>query len=237
MLSLSRKLRRALRTLNDLARQGVMSETPPDGRQPVQVTPIRLRARSAGDFVPRADRFDPVRFRLLQVLAEKALHQRPAVAPMLEQRALQLLSDYLNAYLPARGHAASLVARASAETPEAATEVTRMFKSGDFEAVRQRYLGALDKGLQAGGYGPSDRPENRCNDIKVDADSEGDYADSGLPCFSYLRQGRPVIIRSFRQAPTEALEQGGGGPLGLAQPQILVENGLGLPHGDKGATS
>jgi len=44
--------------------------------------------------------------------------------------------------------------------------------------------------------------------FKVDADSEGDYADSGLPCFSYMRQGRSVTIRSFRQAPAEALEQG-----------------------------
>ena len=44
--------------------------------------------------------------------------------------------------------------------------------------------------------------------LKVDADSEGDYAALGLPCFSYLRQGRPVEIRSFRRAPAEALEQG-----------------------------
>ena len=37
--------------------------------------------------------------------------------------------------------------------------------------------------------------------LKVDADSEGDYAQAGLPCFRYLRRGRPVSIRSFRQAP------------------------------------
>ena len=43
--------------------------------------------------------------------------------------------------------------------------------------------------------------------LKVDADSEGDYAQAGLPCFRYLRRGRPVSIRSFRQAPAEALEQ------------------------------
>ncbi len=44
--------------------------------------------------------------------------------------------------------------------------------------------------------------------FKVDADSEGDYQELGLACFSYLRQGRPVKIRSFRQAPAEALELG-----------------------------
>jgi DNA transformation protein len=44
--------------------------------------------------------------------------------------------------------------------------------------------------------------------LKVDADSERDYAEAGLPCFSYLRQGRPVKIHSFRQAPADALELG-----------------------------
>ena len=31
--------------------------------------------------------------------------------------------------------------------------------SADFEGVRQRYLAALDKGVQAGPFGPSDRPD------------------------------------------------------------------------------
>lgn len=44
--------------------------------------------------------------------------------------------------------------------------------------------------------------------FKVDADSEGDYQKLGMPCFSYLRQGQSVKIRSFRQAPAEALERG-----------------------------
>ena len=43
--------------------------------------------------------------------------------------------------------------------------------------------------------------------LKIDADSDGDYAALGLPCFSYPRQGRPVTMRSFRQAPAEALDQ------------------------------
>ena len=99
--------------------------------------PDLLRPTLAALIEARADRFDPVRIRFVQALAEKALHQRPSVASMVEKKAQQVLSNYLNAYLPAREHAASLVARVTAETPEAADEIGRLFESGDFKAVEQ----------------------------------------------------------------------------------------------------
>jgi hypothetical protein len=97
--------------------------------------PDQLRPTLAALIKAGADRFDPVRIRLIQALAEKALHQRPSVAPMLEAKALQLLSDYLNAYFRAREQAASLVTRVTAEVPEAADEIRSLFERGDFRAV------------------------------------------------------------------------------------------------------
>ena len=85
----------------------------------------------------RADRFDPIRIGCMKALADKALSQRPAVTRLLEHKARQLLSDCLDAYLPARQQAMSLVARVVAETPQAAAEVSRLFESGDFKAVHR----------------------------------------------------------------------------------------------------
>ena len=42
--------------------------------------------------------------------------------------------------------------------------------------------------------------------LKVDERTRPAYQGRGLPPFSYLRQGRRVEIRSYHQAPPEALE-------------------------------
>jgi hypothetical protein len=83
------------------------------------------------------DLFDPVRIRFIQALVEKALQLRPSVASIVEKKAMQAASDYLNDYRSARKHAASLVDRVTSETPAAADEINRLFESGDFKAVKK----------------------------------------------------------------------------------------------------
>lgn len=75
-----------------------------------------------------ADRIDPLRFRYIQALVKKTSQQRPSVAPILETKALQALSEYLDAYL---------AARVATETPETADEIRRLFAHGDFKAVER----------------------------------------------------------------------------------------------------
>jgi len=96
-----------------------------------------LRPALAALIERRGDLFDPVRIRFIQSLAEKALQLRPSVASIVEKKALQAVSDYLNDYRSARRHAASLVDRVASETPEAANEISRLFGSGDFKAVEK----------------------------------------------------------------------------------------------------
>jgi len=84
-----------------------------------------------------ADRFDPVRIRFIQALAENAFRQRPSVALLVEKKALQALSGYLDDYRSAREHAASLVDHVAPKTPEAADEIRRLFECSDFRAVER----------------------------------------------------------------------------------------------------
>jgi len=62
-----------------------------------------------------ADRFDPVRFRLIQALTRKAAEQRPAVARVVEKKALRALSDFLDAYLADRESVAAPAVRRRGE--------------------------------------------------------------------------------------------------------------------------
>ena len=61
----------------------------------------------------QADRFDPVRFYLIQALADKAMGQRPAVAGALAGKAQQALSGHLDAYGAARNRAGSALSVSS----------------------------------------------------------------------------------------------------------------------------
>jgi hypothetical protein len=99
--------------------------------------PDLLRPTLAALLEGYADLFDPVRFRFIEALAQKALKQRSPVAQVLEKKALQALLEYLDAYVPAREHTASLVARMASETPETADQIGRLFDAGNFKGVEQ----------------------------------------------------------------------------------------------------
>jgi hypothetical protein len=97
-----------------------------------------LRPALAALIEVRGDRFDPVRFRFIQALADRASQLRPAVASIIEDRALRALSDYREALRSTRQQAADLVGRAASDEPHAADEVCRLFDAGDFKAVVRR---------------------------------------------------------------------------------------------------
>jgi hypothetical protein len=84
-----------------------------------------------------AERFDPVRFRYIQSMARRALEQRPAVAEIIETKALKALRDYQADFAREREQAAIVVARAAEESADAAENIQRVFDSGDFKAVLQ----------------------------------------------------------------------------------------------------
>ncbi len=99
--------------------------------------PEVLRPALAALMEAQVHRFDPVRFRFMEALAQKALKQRTAVAGMLEEKALQALSDYLNDYLTARERAVSSVTRLTAENPEVAVEAGGLLDAGDFAGIER----------------------------------------------------------------------------------------------------
>lgn len=85
-------------------------------------SPELLRGTLAALRDAQADRFDPVRFRLIQALADKAIGQRPAVAGALAGKAQQALSGYLDAYGAARDRASAEINRLTASQPDAVPE-------------------------------------------------------------------------------------------------------------------
>lgn len=94
-----------------------------------------LRPMLAALIEIHGDRFDPVRFRFIQALADSASQQRPGVASLIENRALRALADYLNTLGLARQRAVDLLNRMASQKPHAADEIRRLFVAGDFKAM------------------------------------------------------------------------------------------------------
>lgn len=106
-----------------------------------------------------AERFDPVGFRFIEVLARRAAGQPAGAARVLDQRLAEGVSEYAERFDRAEREAREFVAHAAERFPEAAEALRRHCDAGDFGRLRRMlaHLQAQQKGsplaelTQAGG--------------------------------------------------------------------------------------
>lgn len=96
-----------------------------------------------------ADRFDPVRFHFIEVMARRELEQQGAVRRILNDRLAQALADYRARFEQAQHEAIATVARVTGQYPAAADDLQRLFAAGDFSGMRRFVAGLENKDQQA----------------------------------------------------------------------------------------
>ncbi|HRO58364.1 MAG TPA: DUF2894 domain-containing protein [Burkholderiaceae bacterium] len=84
-----------------------------------------------------ADRFDPVGFRFIEALSERASACPSTIRPLLEGRLARAMTDYLERFERARTEAREALAGAGERFPEAATALRQRGDNGDFGGLRQ----------------------------------------------------------------------------------------------------
>ena len=217
------------------------------------MNPDVLRPTLAALTEGHADCFDPVRFRFIEALAQKALNQRPPVARAVEKKALQALSDYLGVYFPARERAASLMARVASETLGAEDEIGRLFNAGNFEGVerlaarlcghenkKQGALAALTREMlqrrESGEFAPTPSFEDELRQQELDvmqstggvttgnADRAGTGQD-GSDELSAMRYFRESLIqRNSERRVARAIQDGPENPGPLNSQALIIRS-------------
>lgn len=110
-----------------------MSEPLADQTVDVNVTLVALAAlRQAG-----ADQFDPVGLHYLGVLARRASARQGSVKRILDDKLVLALAAFKERLERAQRDAQEAIKRFTPQYPEAAAELHRLFKTGDFKGVRQ----------------------------------------------------------------------------------------------------
>lgn len=125
-----------------MTESGPQADPPRGGIEPGTLLDA-LRARGA-------ERFDPVGFRFIEALARRAADYRGEARRVLDHRLTKALADYGERFDRADGAARDMLARGTAQFPEAADELTRTCKDGNFGGLH-RLLAKLEA---QGGSGP-----------------------------------------------------------------------------------
>jgi hypothetical protein len=94
-----------------------------------------------------ASRFDPVRWRYIEVLAGRAAAHQGNTRRMLDARLAQALEAFKERFDLAQGEAGETVARSVEQYPQAANDLQRLFAEGDFKGL-QRLVATLRAGEQ-----------------------------------------------------------------------------------------
>lgn len=84
-----------------------------------------------------ADRFDPVRFRYIQAMAQKSLQQSSAVAALLVEKANQALQAYESRRGEQSAQITSLMEETASQQPAQSERMTKLFEAGDISAVKR----------------------------------------------------------------------------------------------------
>jgi hypothetical protein len=85
-----------------------------------------------------AQRFDPARFRFIEAMQRKSLHQPGPVQRILNIKIVHALADYRTRFDHARRAAAATVARTADRYPDAASALQRQLEEGDLQGVSRR---------------------------------------------------------------------------------------------------
>ncbi len=96
------------------------------------INQVITRLRESG-----ADRFDPVRFRYITSLSQRASNQRAAVSLILEEKALTAFAEYQADFVAAKQSASRVVDRAETDYVDDAETIRQLFSSGNFRAIER----------------------------------------------------------------------------------------------------
>lgn len=118
------------------------ADVPPDASPDFNALIASLR--TAG-----ADRFDPVRWRFIEVMAERALAHHGSVKRMLDEKLAQALAALEERFELAQRDARQTAARSVERYPQAAGDLQRLVDAGDFKGLRRR-IDALKSSEQCG---------------------------------------------------------------------------------------
>lgn len=99
-----------------------------------------------------ADRFDPVRFHYIAVLAKRASAHQGSVRRMLDARLAQALAALQERFELAQGDARQTLARSLQQYPHAAGDLERLLAAGDFRGL-QRLMATLKTREQCASLG------------------------------------------------------------------------------------
>ncbi|HYD80546.1 MAG TPA: DUF2894 domain-containing protein [Paucimonas sp.] len=115
-----------------------IADAPADTSPDVDALIASLRAAGA-------DRFDPVRWRYVEVLAKRAATYQGSVKRMLDAKLARALAALEKRFRLARGDAEETADRSIEQYPHAAGELQRLLVAGDFKGL-QRLAAALKSG-------------------------------------------------------------------------------------------
>jgi hypothetical protein len=124
--------------------QSEMTGAPPDAPADVSVDidALTTSLRTAG-----ADRFDPVRWHYIDVLAKRAASHQSSVRRMLDTRLAQALAEFKERFELAQASAREALASGVQRYPQATRELQQLFEAGDFKQM-QRRIAALESRVQ-----------------------------------------------------------------------------------------
>lgn len=91
----------------------------------------------------QGDRFDPARFRYIEVLLTRVDRHRSRVAAEILQRVRDCIVAYLGDFYAAREHAEATIRRLVRSNPEAVDETRQLFDAGDFQSVQRVVRSAI----------------------------------------------------------------------------------------------
>lgn len=116
-------------------------ESTPDAFADVGAVIAALRAAGA-------DRFDPVRLRYIETLAERAGSHRGNVRRLLDAKLAQALATFRERFALAQSDAREVLDRGAKLYPQAARELQRLHATGDFKAMQKLLHGLKPAGQQ-----------------------------------------------------------------------------------------
>lgn len=125
--------------MNELGQREI-GEVPPD--TPFDADALIASLRAAG-----ADRFDPVRWHYIDVLAKRGMAHQGSVKRMLDAKLAQVLAVFKERFDRAQCDARDAAAQATERYPHAANDLQHLFAAGDFNGL-QRLVATLRVGEQ-----------------------------------------------------------------------------------------
>lgn len=82
-----------------------------------------------------ADRFDPIRFRFIESMAQRASQQRPSVRAIVQKKIDAEIDQYINDFETVKATALETIARIEAEFPSSADTAIRLLNSCNFREI------------------------------------------------------------------------------------------------------